>query len=234
MQITPKHSKDAREMLTLSQSVVGRGAELSRTYLSQWENESKILPDRTLIRLQAYYEKMGYEFPAGDGVSQEPAPAPSEAPADPLRPAVPPARAALPYNVYQLDGYLIPKGIRRGVAENILDELHAGEALIADYLGDATEVEPVVSDGGWTADEEVDPAPAEKVENQRAAALAVMAVMARNYLLLVRLRGDDEFDAVEIASGEDHSPEYLMTNAGVIAQALSHAPADIERLNVAV
>jgi len=232
MNMLPKYSKDAREMLSLSQSVVARGAEINRSYLSQWENETKILPDSTLVRLHDYYESMGYEFPAVADVVQEPAQA---APAAPAAPAVSPAPGpALPSNTYLVDGHLIPKAIRPGVVENILEEIQAGEILVAEYLADTTEVEPVVTEGGWWSDEdegEVDHAP---VETQRAAALAVMAVLAKNYLLLKQLRGDDEFNVVEIAGGEDHSPEYLKTNAGAIAQALSHAPADFERLNAAV
>jgi len=226
MNILPKHSKDAREMLSLSQSVVARGAEINRSYLSQWENETKILPDSTLVRLHDYYESMGYEFPEVADIGQEPAQA------APAAPVVSPASGpALPGNTYLVDGHLIPKAIRPGVVENILEEIHAGEILVAEYLADTTEIEPVVTEDGFFFEGEIDHTP---VENQRAAALAVMAVLAKNYLLLKQLRGDDEFNLVEIASGEDHSPEYLKTNAGAIAQALSHAPADFERLNAAV
>jgi len=229
MNILPKHSKDAREMLSLSQSVVARGAEMNRSYLSQWENETKILPDSTLVRLHDYYESMGYAFPEVADIAQELVQA---APAAPAAPAASPAPGiALPGNTYLVDGHLIPKAIRPGVVENILEEIHAGEILVAEFLGDTTEVEPVVTEGSFFFEGEVDDTP---VEIQRAAALAVMAVLAKNYLLLKQLRGDDEFNVVEIASAEDHSPEYLKTNAGAIAQALSHAPADFERLNVAV
>jgi len=225
MHILPKHSRDAREMFSLSQTVVGRGAEISRTYLSQWENESKILPDATLVRLHDYYESMGYEFPADDAdIGDEPAQAATGAPAAPA------ARGtAIPGNTYLVDGHLIPKAIRPGAVENILDEIHAGDTLIAEFLEDAAEVLPIITEGFLS--DEVDTKP---VEDQRATALVVMAVMAKNYLLSRQLRGDDEFEMVAIAGVEDHAQEYLRTNAGAIAQAISHAPTDFQRLNAAV
>jgi len=230
MHITPKQSKDAREILAVSQVSVAKGAKLSRTYLSPWENEVKMLTDGPLVRLRNYYEELGYEFPAAADIGQEPAQA---APAAPAAPAASPAPGiALPGNTYLVDGHLIPKAIRPGVVENILEEIRAGEILVAEYLADTTEVEPVVTEGSWFSDEdEIDHAP---VEAQRVAALVVMAILAKNYLLSKQLRGDDEFSVVEIAAAEDHSSEYLKTNAGAIAQALSHAPADFERLNAAV
>jgi len=195
MHITPKQSKDAREILAVSQVSVAKGAKISRTYLSQWENEVKILTDGPLVRLRNYYEELGYEFPAAADIGQEPAQA---APAAPAAPAANPAPGTpLPDNTYLVDGHLIPKAIRPGVVENILEEIHAGEVLVAEFLGDATEVEPVVTEGGFFFEGEVDDTP---VEIQRAAALAVMAVLAKNYLLLKQLRGDDEFNVVEIVS----------------------------------
>jgi len=235
MHITPKQSKDAREILAVSQASVAKGAKISRTYLSQWENETKILTDGPLVRLRNYYEELGYEFLAdGSETGDAPVVAPAAAPAVSAAPAGP----VPPEGTYYLDGHVVPNGIRRGVADNLLADIQTGDEAIAGFLEDDLSVEPAEKGflDEWFGDEEDDGSPVQaQLQVQRVKALVVVAWMARNYLRLVQLHGGTEFmDRLELVEGEDHDPEYLKTNAGAVAQILSQAPADFEQLNVTV
>lgn len=235
MQITPKQSVEAREMLSLSQAAVAKGADVNRSYLSQWENENKILPDTTLIRLQAYYEEMGYQMPEeswdldDEDLDDEPQPrrAGKSAP-------------ALPAGTYLVDGYLVPKGVTPGRAENLLAEIHENNAAIQAFLADDTEVVPVrmktnVFQDLLVPEEELQDHSA--VHEQAAAARNAVLLMARNYLNLITLRGEGEVvEGLEpVEEGEqDVDPAYLLTNAGVVARALGGAPAACQQLSGAV
>jgi len=247
MNISPKHSKDARAILGLSQSTVAKEAQVNRTYLSGWENESKILPDSALIRLKKYYDSMGYEFPAEDegqeaevvasGAHQVPAAQPTQGKATTVQPAKPaqPKGKMVPAGMYMLDGYVIPGGIRQGTAENILQEVADNQELIGEFLADEEKVSATIIEGGFFSDDVLDET---SVEDQKEKSAHAVALMARNYLLLTRLRGsllgvsEAQLTRGRCADCDETSEEFDQTNVGVVSAILDRAYRDRAAISV--
>lgn len=248
MNITPTQSKHARDVLGLSQAAVAKAAKVNRTYLSSWENESKILTDTILIRLHDFYRSQGYQFPDEDDSANDSGLAAVEAPQrQPQHPQArkgPAAHAArrspvpqgptpprsthhepvhhepagyphlpeqqpavviqregavrLPAGTYLYDGWVIPNGVRRGLADQALMEIEENTRVIEQFLNSET---MAVShyDDGWLVSEPWDDSP---LEQQSAAAAKAIALMAKNYLLLARIKGDAEsLEAIKLLSG---------------------------------
>lgn len=60
--ITGMQSKDARAALTKSQGEVAKETNISRAYLSQFENGIRKLTDSEIVVLRDYYEDLGFVF----------------------------------------------------------------------------------------------------------------------------------------------------------------------------
>ena len=60
--ITGMQSKDARAALAKSQGEVAKETNISRAYLSQFENGIRKLTDSEIVVLRDYYEDLGFVF----------------------------------------------------------------------------------------------------------------------------------------------------------------------------
>lgn len=217
MDLLPEHSIEARRLLGLSQAAVAKDSGVSRPLISQFENGRAIMADAVKRRLADYYIDQGYDLPespeqdeaeGGDEDHEAPAPRRRLAP-------------RIPGGTYLVDGHLVPKGVSPGRAELLLGEVSDNHDEIAEFLLDDRGVSPVEVDGFFGSSFDYSPVNAQLDEAAR-----VIVLMARNYLLLTRLRGEDEAaGSVLISRGhcsdcEEQDSEYLRTNAGVVALAL--------------
>lgn len=216
MVILPKHSRDARDELGLSQTVVAKAIQLNRNYLSGWENGTKVLHDEILVRLYEFYESKGYVFPDMEGMSLDEVLAAPVAPVTPVAPVAPVGRV-IPDGFYIVDGYLIPEGISPGTVENILEEVAFNTDMIDFFLSDEKRVEPIFKKGGWFEEDSSDETP---VENQKSKSLGFIKLMARNHFLLMKLRGE-RYEAYittgRSADYDQHFKGFDKTNAGVVS-----------------
>lgn len=230
MELTPAGSRGARAFLGLSQAAVAKGAEVNRTYLSRWENDSMILPEATQRRLRDFYEAEGYTFQEQHSVKESPAEPRGESPGAPVAPTAIEG-PKMPDGVYHLDGYLIPSAIRPSRAERILEEMQTNHDAVVAFLGDSAVVEPVVmvEEGLLFDSETIDDTP---VREQRAEAFNALRLMAMNWMHLIELHGSGDLSrlSLDIEVVAEETPEFLQTNAGVVSGLLEqgegfHCPA---------
>lgn len=236
MILDPVQSREARKSLGLSQAAVAKACGLGRPYLSEWENETRILADAVQQRLRDYFEEEGYQFPDDEA---------EEAPGEPLDASAgradaskhggagSPERARGGAGCRVVDGWPVARGLRDGVVENILEEMARIDSLISDWLADPAQVRPGVREGLFWSEPDETP-----VELQRAQAEVVAGLMARHSLLARRLRGDttEGLERVVLTTGrvidadkvDDSEP---MTNADALSLFLEESdtdPADVE------
>lgn len=69
--ITGMQSKDARAALAKSQGEVAKETNISRAYLSQFENGIRKLTDSEIVVLRDYYEDLGFVFQSEKGDYKE-------------------------------------------------------------------------------------------------------------------------------------------------------------------
>lgn len=230
MSITPNQSRVARESLGLSQSAIAKGCGLNRSYLSQWECENKILPDAALIRLRRYLEEQGYKFPDDeDGGEDSRESRWGGLQGAPKGPEQVPVVQRVPEGTRVVDGFLVPRGLRPGLVENLLDELERVDALIAGWLANDAEVLPLVTESFWNGEEVDDSA----VRLQAEQAGVVLGLMARWYLLVKRLRGEavDGLERVVLTTGrvvdaDEVDDSDKRTNAGFLSVLLEESDQD--------
>ncbi|RLJ18064.1 hypothetical protein DJ030_12685 [bacterium endosymbiont of Escarpia laminata] len=170
--LTANLAKSARIELHLSQGKVAGDLDISRTYLSQFENGRYLFDDGGLTRLREYYEEAGYEFP--DQTFQE-ALEPiglTESNEIPRSPQV--------TNIQVIDGFVIPGEMDREEAEALLAEYAENTRRIQRAC--SCSVKPGVLFG-------IDEGDQERKEK------AVLLLMSRNYTLIERLHGHDTIAA---------------------------------------
>jgi len=231
MDLLPEHSIEARKLLGLSQAAVAKDAGVSRPLISQFENGRAIMVDAVKRRLAEYYIEQGYEFPDDDQPGDEDHES-EAAEAESEKPRRRRLAPRIPGGTYLVDGHLVPKGVSPGRAELLLGEASDNHEEIAEFLLDDRPVHPIEVDGFFGSSFDHSP-----VNAQLDQAARVIVLMARNYLLLTRLRGEDAAaDSVLISRGhcsdcDEPDPEYLRTNAGVVALALDAGFASLSGLS---
>jgi transcriptional regulator with XRE-family HTH domain len=155
--------------LGLSQGRVASAVDLTRTYLSQFENGRYVLPDSVLQRLRDYYEGQGHAFERLD--------MPSEADGDGVREGRqsefeahdrPRARV--------MDGFVVPEQV---------DDSEA-DALLTEYAENVAKIRAL-----WSSPLKKGFFGGADVEDRDRRERAVLALMARNYALVERLHGHE-------------------------------------------
>lgn len=116
--LTPEQCVQAREVLGMSQSKVAREAGIPRPYISQFESGKRLLEDRLLSALKAFFIQAGWE-PLGD-----------------IQPAVGECVVALGGKGSTFrDGFAIPDGLDPNEVEVLLAEYHDNTQQISDIRG---------------------------------------------------------------------------------------------------
>ncbi len=127
--LLPEHSIEARQLLQLSQAKVATESGINRAYLSQFENDKRILKDAENDALYDYYDEQGIDMDELiNGVLPEEQPEVT---------AVKPLINTIQSPVKQLrikDGMMIYKGLDDETVETLMIEYYALEETIVKQL----------------------------------------------------------------------------------------------------
>lgn len=119
--LTSDEAKAARVALGISQARAAGLADISRTYLSQFENGRLVLPDEQLRRLRSLYERQGHNF--GDRATPDP-----DVVADDFDPLIGDSLTSLQCRF--VDGFAVPAAVEDDEADAILSEYTENSARV--------------------------------------------------------------------------------------------------------
>jgi transcriptional regulator with XRE-family HTH domain len=158
--LTNKQAKQARSSLRLSQGSVAGALDMSRTYLSQFENGHYLLEDTTLNQLRDFYGEQGYDFENTDASPDIESP---------------PERNTSTRSVHHriIDGFVIPNEAEE---DNV-------DAALSEYADNTRKIwglcKAPIKDGFFGIDEEA----------RDAATRKTLLLMARNFAIIEQLHG---------------------------------------------
>lgn len=214
--ITGKQSKEARGVLGLSQADVSKGANIGRSYISQFEGGVRNLEKNNLLALFNYYEEGGYKFMKNSAVLDE-----SESVHNKLNDMTKEGKDTVKVPIVELsdlihfiaDAHIIKPEVE-GKGNNVIDKVLVSESLldsenmdeiVEDYLLAEKSIKDhfILDDkGGTTAGFFGREDNAVKLINSMALQYVRM-IAIRDGILMVPFDGFENYEVSTVSNGKD-------------------------------